>query len=68
MPRATKGVLIECDPTVKQIILNLDNQTHDIVLEVSKKNFEHFLRKNRIRLELDRVLEENSFNSLPSFS
>ncbi|EMR09688.1 hypothetical protein T552_02020 [Pneumocystis carinii B80] len=69
MPRATKGVLIECDPTVKQIILNLDNQTHDIVLEdLDERLLVHSQQLDRIRLELDRVLEENSFNSLPAFS
>ncbi|KAG4300605.1 hypothetical protein PCANB_003091 [Pneumocystis canis] len=69
MPRATKGVLIECDPTVKQIILNLDSQTHDIVLEdLQERLLVHSQQLDRIRSELDRVLEENSFNSLPTFS
>ncbi|KAG4304432.1 hypothetical protein PORY_002142 [Pneumocystis oryctolagi] len=69
MPRATKGVLIECDPTVRQIILNLDSQTHDIVLEdLQERLLVHSQQLDRIRLELDRVLEENSFNSLPAFS
>ncbi|ORY83790.1 TFIIH subunit TTDA/Tfb5, partial [Protomyces lactucae-debilis] len=65
MPRAQAGVLIECsDPTVKQLILKLDEQAgHTILLEdldayrilVTKNQVDH------VRRELDRLLEENTY-------
>ncbi|CCJ31297.1 unnamed protein product [Pneumocystis jirovecii] len=68
MPRATKGVLID-DPTVRQIILNLDSQTHDIVLEdLEERLLVHSQQLPRIHAELERVLEENEFTSLPTFT
>ncbi|WEW60295.1 TFIIH complex subunit tfb5 [Emydomyces testavorans] len=33
MPRAVKGVLIECDPSVKAIILKYDDERHDYIVE-----------------------------------
>jgi len=33
MPRAVKGVLIECDPSVKAIILKYDEEKHDYIVE-----------------------------------
>lgn len=33
MPRAVKGVLVECDPSVKAIILKYDEERHDYVVE-----------------------------------
>ncbi|PKS07650.1 hypothetical protein jhhlp_006256 [Lomentospora prolificans] len=33
MPRAIRGVLIECDPAVKSIIVNIDNENHDYIIE-----------------------------------
>jgi len=33
MPRAVKGVLIECDPSVKAIILKYDEDRHDYIVE-----------------------------------
>ncbi|KAJ9192576.1 hypothetical protein DTO164E3_8274 [Paecilomyces variotii] len=33
MPRAVKGVLIECDPSVKAIILKYDEERHDYIVE-----------------------------------
>lgn len=33
MPRAIKGVLIECDPSVKAIILKYDEESHDYIVE-----------------------------------
>ncbi|RJE21667.1 hypothetical protein PHISCL_06007 [Aspergillus sclerotialis] len=33
MPRAVRGVLIECDPSVKAIILKYDEERHDYVVE-----------------------------------
>ncbi|KAM7203715.1 TFIIH subunit TTDA/Tfb5 [Rhypophila sp. PSN 637] len=33
MPRAIRGVLIECEPAIKSIIMHLDSQTKDIIIE-----------------------------------
>ncbi|KAL1999860.1 hypothetical protein VTN02DRAFT_3877 [Thermoascus thermophilus] len=33
MPRAVKGVLVECDPSVKAIILKYDEERHDYIVE-----------------------------------
>ncbi|GAM41106.1 RNA polymerase II [Talaromyces pinophilus] len=33
MPRAVKGVLVECDPSVKAIILKYDEEKHDYIVE-----------------------------------
>ncbi|RMJ23040.1 hypothetical protein PHISP_06099 [Aspergillus sp. HF37] len=33
MPRAVRGVLVECDPSVKAIILKYDEEQHDYVVE-----------------------------------
>ncbi|BCR98460.1 RNA polymerase II transcription factor B subunit 5 [Aspergillus awamori] len=33
MPRAVRGVLIECDPSVKAIILKYDEERHDYIVE-----------------------------------
>jgi TFIIH basal transcription factor complex TTD-A subunit len=33
MPRAIRGVLIECEPAIKSIIVHLDSENHDIIIE-----------------------------------
>jgi TFIIH basal transcription factor complex TTD-A subunit len=33
MPRAIRGVLIECDPSIKSIIVNIDSTNHDFIIE-----------------------------------
>jgi TFIIH basal transcription factor complex TTD-A subunit len=33
MPRAIRGVLIECDPSIKSIIVNIDSDNHDYIIE-----------------------------------
>ncbi|KAI4125568.1 MAG: hypothetical protein LQ338_004172 [Usnochroma carphineum] len=33
MPKAVKGVLIECDPSIKAIILKIDQEFHDYIVE-----------------------------------
>ncbi|OTA06631.1 RNA polymerase II transcription factor B subunit 5 [Trichoderma parareesei] len=33
MPRAIRGVLIECDPSIKSIIVNIDSVNHDFIIE-----------------------------------
>ncbi|KAM0432429.1 hypothetical protein ACHAPT_004973 [Fusarium lateritium] len=33
MPRAIRGVLIECDPSIKSIIVSIDSTNHDYIIE-----------------------------------
>jgi len=33
MPRAVKGVLVECDPSIKAIILKIDGDHNDYIIE-----------------------------------
>jgi len=33
MPKAVKGVLVECDPSIKAIILKIDQENHDYIVE-----------------------------------
>ncbi|CAL8584710.1 TFIIH complex subunit tfb5 [Xanthoria parietina] len=33
MPKAVKGVLVECDPSIKAIILKIDHDKHDYIVE-----------------------------------
>ncbi|MCJ1237301.1 TFIIH complex subunit tfb5 [Varicellaria rhodocarpa] len=33
MPKAVKGVLVECDPSIKAIILKIDQDKHDFIVE-----------------------------------
>ncbi|KAH8811846.1 RNA polymerase II transcription factor B subunit 5 [Xylogone sp. PMI_703] len=33
MPRAIRGVLVECDPSIKSIIMNIDSEEHAFIVE-----------------------------------
>ncbi|KAJ9141792.1 hypothetical protein NKR23_g7768 [Pleurostoma richardsiae] len=33
MPRAIRGVLVECDASIKSIIVNIDSKNHDFIIE-----------------------------------
>ncbi|KAJ5161343.1 General transcription and DNA repair factor IIH subunit tfb5 [Penicillium capsulatum] len=33
MPRAVRGLLIECDPSIKALILKYDEERHDYIVE-----------------------------------
>jgi len=33
MPRAIRGVLIECDPSIKSIIVQIDSEDHAYIVE-----------------------------------
>ncbi|KAK9366387.1 TFIIH subunit TTDA/Tfb5 [Lipomyces kononenkoae] len=63
MPRAVKGVLVECDPSIKALILNLDSKSHNIVL--ADLDEEHLVIEERmvdhVKSELDAQLAENTF-------
>ncbi|KAK3378087.1 TFIIH subunit TTDA/Tfb5 [Podospora didyma] len=56
MPRATGGILIECEPAIKSIIVHLDSVSHDIIIEDLDE--QHLLvRPNMVHL-LKQKLEE----------
>ncbi|KAH3901858.1 probable RNA polymerase II transcription factor B subunit 5 [Saccharomycodes ludwigii] len=67
MPRARKGTLIQCDPSVRALISQIDtNRDHDIILEelddshllVNPESVEY------IKSELDRILSKNIYNPM----
>lgn len=33
MPKATKGVLVQCDPSIKAIIAKIDGERHEFIIE-----------------------------------
>lgn len=33
MPRAIRGVLVECDPSIKSIIVKIDSEEHAFIVE-----------------------------------
>ena len=33
MPRAVKGTLVQCDPSIKAIIQSIDSERHDFIIE-----------------------------------
>ncbi|KAH6683193.1 RNA polymerase II transcription factor B subunit 5 [Tricladium varicosporioides] len=61
MPKAVRGVLVECDPSIKSIILKIDSEEHAFVVEdlddqtlVIKENMLPILK-----MRLDQNLKEN---------
>jgi len=60
MPRAIRGVLVECDPSIKSILLKIDNEDHAFIVEelddqtlVVKENMLALLK-----MELEKALKE----------
>ncbi|KAI9491157.1 TFIIH subunit TTDA/Tfb5 [Zychaea mexicana] len=62
MVKAVKGVLLECDTTVKQIVLNLNKQGNFVIEDLDETHLfvEASCIKN-LQYELDRILDENSY-------
>ncbi|KAJ3186582.1 TFIIH complex subunit tfb5 [Gaertneriomyces sp. JEL0708] len=68
MVKARRGVLIECDPAVKQIILDLDNKQEEsgqprFVYESLDEThlFVDPEYVDELRRTLDEILEENTY-------
>ncbi|KAI8925677.1 TFIIH subunit TTDA/Tfb5 [Entophlyctis helioformis] len=55
MVRALKGVLLECDQAVKQIIKDLDVQLNFIIEDLDDTHVD------LVQERLDEVLEENTY-------
>ncbi|GKT90977.1 transcription factor TFIIH complex subunit Tfb5 [Colletotrichum tofieldiae] len=59
MPRAIRGVLIECDPSIKSIIVNIDSNNHDYIIE--DLDDQHVVVKENMVAALKRQLDEVGF-------
>ncbi|KAI9784320.1 MAG: TFIIH complex subunit tfb5 [Geoglossum umbratile] len=56
MPKAVKGVLVECDESIRAIILKIDAANHDFIIEDLDDHT--LVVKETKLLELKRRLEE----------
>ncbi|KAI9699824.1 MAG: TFIIH complex subunit tfb5 [Candelina mexicana] len=61
MPKATKGVLVECDPAIKAIIMKIDSVNNDFVTE--DLDDQTLLVKESKLPELKQRLEEELANT-----
>jgi TFIIH basal transcription factor complex TTD-A subunit len=62
MVKATSGTLIECDPTVKELLKSLDEKWHFIIEHLDDTHVfivSEYLEK--VKTELERLLDENSY-------
>ncbi|BGP57031.1 hypothetical protein JCM8202_004531 [Rhodotorula sphaerocarpa] len=68
MVKATRGVLVTCDPAVKQILLQLDENAGRPRFIISDLDETHVLiapaSVERVRQELEDALEANHWNPL----
>ncbi|KAL4814682.1 transcription factor TFIIH complex subunit Tfb5-domain-containing protein [Aspergillus spinulosporus] len=67
MPRAVRGVLIECDPSVKAIILKYDEERHDYIVEDLDDDRHLVIKESQLqnlKLRLGRELDEKFKPSL----
>ncbi|CCC68499.1 hypothetical protein NCAS_0B04150 [Naumovozyma castellii] len=66
MPRARRGVLVQCDPSIKALIVQIDAQRSDIILE--ELDDTHLLvdpsKVDFIKQELNRLLSKNIYNAM----
>ncbi|KAF6845231.1 RNA polymerase ii transcription factor b subunit 5 [Colletotrichum musicola] len=56
MPRAIRGVLIECDPSIKSIIVNIDAANNDYIIE--DLDDQHVVVKENMVADLKRRLDD----------
>ncbi|KAI2625827.1 nucleotide excision repair, TFIIH, subunit [Hypoxylon sp. NC1633] len=61
MVRAIKGTLVECEPSIKSIIISIDSESHEYIIEDLDES--HLVIKDnmvgKLKTELDRRLKEN---------
>ncbi|PMD45182.1 transcription factor TFIIH complex subunit Tfb5 [Hyaloscypha variabilis F] len=64
MPRAIRGVLVQCDPSIKSIIVKIDAEEHAFIVEelddqtlVIKENM-----MTTLKMKLDEQLKETQNN------
>jgi TFIIH basal transcription factor complex TTD-A subunit len=64
MARAIKGMLIKCDPSIKSLVVKIDQDYRDIVIE--ELDDTHLLidpsKLTFIKKELNRILADNAYN------
>ncbi|KAK0387275.1 hypothetical protein NLU13_5588 [Sarocladium strictum] len=63
MPRAIRGVLVECDPSIKSIIMSIDNQNHEFIIE--ELDEERVVVKENMVALLKQKLEDRLKENLP---
>lgn len=72
MARATKGTLIKCDPSIKQLIIKLNNENNNnIILQTIDNSYNNSEQESILlidgvyldflKMELDRMLSKNIF-------
>ena len=65
MPKAIKGALVECDPSIRALIISIDMRRQDIIFE--ELDDRHlFIDESKIELlkqELNDRLDENTWTS-----
>ncbi|CDF88522.1 BN860_12222g1_1 [Zygosaccharomyces bailii CLIB 213] len=66
MPRARRGALIQCDPSIKALIIQIDSDKNDIILE--ELDDTHLLvdpaKVEFVKRELNRLLSKNIYNPM----
>ncbi|KAJ5621456.1 General transcription and DNA repair factor IIH subunit tfb5 [Penicillium herquei] len=61
MPRAVKGLLIQCDPSIKAMILRYDEERHDYIVEDLDDDNHLVIKESQLenlKARLDRDLDE----------
>ncbi|KAI9240459.1 MAG: TFIIH subunit TTDA/Tfb5 [Podila humilis] len=62
MVKAVKGVVIECDTSVKQIILGLNEKSHFIIEDLDDTHiFVDAGCIDQLREDIDQILNENTY-------
>ncbi|SCU99708.1 LANO_0F03290g1_1 [Lachancea nothofagi CBS 11611] len=66
MPRARKGALVQCDPSIKALIVQIDSSKNDVILE--ELDDTHLLvdpaKVEFIKAELNRLMAQNIYDPL----
>ncbi|KAI1401407.1 nucleotide excision repair, TFIIH, subunit [Hypoxylon fuscum] len=61
MVRAIKGTLVECEPSIKSIIISIDSENNNYIIEDLDEN--HLVVKDnmvaQLKIELESRLKEN---------
>ncbi|KAI8624458.1 RNA polymerase 2 general transcription and DNA repair factor tfiih component [Xylariaceae sp. FL1651] len=63
MVKAIKGTLVECDPSIKSIIINIDSEKNDYIIEDLDES--HLFIKDVMVAQLKAKLEERLKETVP---
>jgi len=63
MVRAITGVLVECDPSIKSIIINIDSANNEYIIEDLDET--HLVVKDTMVAELKSKLEDRLKDTVP---